>query len=280
MQTGELKRILRERGGVLFGAGYVAGLFLSALEESSLPGRIRCCFVSGRPAGPPLRGIPVFAWDRETVRAACGAGRPAPLLCIAVHEAALETVRQTIGDGWPGPCAWIYPNLFELAFGPFGETRTLAAEEILSGFSPEDGWLAARYAAAGPALAGDLSDAPETSLYLKAQAAFAGAETARLRLAACRRLAESFAGRGFDPAHPILLDGRGRVIDGLHRLALALRCGAARVPCRAAGGSALYEAFFDERVRFTARVRAGCGLTEEEERAFARAQRALFGAEI
>ncbi len=276
MTTAELIKAARERGLVIYGAGYVAGLFRTALEERGLAGYVRMCLTTGCPEEAYWHGIPLRRWD-PAAAGQLSEKCKAPLICLAVHEVLRDEILRGPLAGYADRCEWIYPNLFELAFGETLYTREFSPGEIVGRQRHGDGWIALRYVLAKSVADGKpAEDSAEGSLYVKALSHFSGRETALYRRGRFLDLLAGYSRHGFDRAFPLLLDTELRVIDGLHRLAAALVFGTETVPCRIVGSSMIYDRFFDDRVRLVSSEWDRAGLSRKEKELLCAAQRALL----
>ena len=247
----------------IFGTGYVARIFWRALQEKGLSGRVRSFAVSdGKQRSGQQRsfcGRPV-----RTVAEFCsGAGGPekTETLCIAVHESILEEVQSTLKvRGLTG--VWVYPFLFDLLYGePVCERTEIPVAEILEKQPGGQYWLAVRYAAVLSFMHGGPEGA---ELYRKAMSLFSTQDTAQKRLERFGRLINEIRADGFDPQKPVLLDEQFRIIDGLHRIALAAYLGRRTLSCRIYPASPLYEEVLDSRNFLTEEILKRPVFSEED----------------
>jgi len=265
MSTRELLQTIRDRGAVLFGAGFVAKTFFRVLSEEGLGERVRACVVSGAPEGP-FFGRSVYSL--EAYAAARRAGDPATegLLCLAVHETVRPAVEQALAAAGLDEYVWIYPNCRELLWGPaIQEDVRIPLRDLLKAQEEDQYWITVRYGAMKEWLAGE-ENGPATQTYRKAAGLFSGQDTALRRLAAARELAAAMEKDGFDGRCPIWIDTRYRVIDGLHRLAAAALAGVETVPCRIFAAGERFSRYLTEDNRLTAAAQQRAGLTREERR--------------
>ena len=222
----------------VFGCGYAAGLLLRGLERAGALGRVRCHLVSG-PAeeGETFRGRPVVSLSRYR------RGEDERIL-VAVHESSLADVLPAVRGKDPD-AVWTGPDVWKLLFGaPVRQSLRLPAGLLLQRQDPSYRWLAARLACAE-----SLADGGEagTELYLAALSRHCSASSAEKRLAAFRRLFESVRADGLREEHPIAADSEGRIIDGLHRLTLAVYFGIPYISCDIYPSSPEYDEVFTAR---------------------------------
>ena len=271
-----LGRIARQ-GIILFGTGYVAGLWARILRGRGLWDAVRCFTVSDAPAGTRFAGLPVYAWKDAPFRRTEG---DLPLLGVAVHESLRDVLMPRLTEEYPGECVFLYPWLFEAAFGRPEREGEVSLTELLAAQPAENRWITVRYNAlrahraaredGGPARAYAAAlerfrpDHTGEEIYLAVQGLFSGKATASKRLARFLDLAGRPDRAEILRANPILLDTENRVIDGLHRIALARCDGIRTLPCRVVPASERYGEFFPERNRATENARREAGLTRAD----------------
>jgi len=260
---------IKERGLILFGTGFVAQTCYRILQDKGLTDCLRCC-VETRHTAESFHNVPVF-----DLAALPPLEQGGPILCVAVHEAVLGQVLPALQAACPGEIVWVYPYLVRWAYGEPIDRREIPVAEILAAQPAENYWITVRYAALrehrareGPAPAGVAA-----GIYLRTQAQFSTPATARERLQRFCRYADEVARTGWSGVPPILLDEDYRVIDGLHRLAMAACLGRERIACTLVRASALYGDLLGAENRITPAVQKRIGLSERE-MAFLRAMRA------
>ena len=89
-------------------------------------------------------------------------------------------------------------------------------------------------------------------------------KTAGRRLECLKRLLKSIKENGFDDSRPVLLDENGRVIDGLHRIAIARRIGTEAINTRIYKHSSIYDKLLGEKNRLTDRFLLENGCAREQ----------------
>ena len=253
----------------VFGTGYVAGVLYKALQNYRLEDRIKNYIVSNHEEGAVFKGRPVMT-PAEYARSAYGRE---PVL-IAAHESALEGIQMLLSKEQLD-AQWIYPYLPDLLYGkPISDPVSLSLGEIISRQDPQEYWLAVRY---GAVRAYYEHDPAGEVIYRRAFAQFASGGSADKRLAFLHELIESVEKNGFDPDRPVLLDEKGRLIDGLHRVALARYKGVEKLACRIYPVSPDYESIITERTRFHERIALQSDLTQEEWALLQENQRLVLG---
>lgn len=248
METEELIRQIKSEEIALFGTGFVAERFYMALCQQGLQDQISCCYETAG-AGGEFHGTPVYTLDEIA--------RPRDILCcVAVHDALRGEVESAL-EGKFRRLQWIYPHLWRLIFGaPIREYTVLPLKNILREQTEENFWITLRYALAESWEIG--GDATAEEIYCKAQGMFSSQNTVKNRIASFRELYQSMKETGFDAHHPVLIDNEYRIIDGLHRLALAALLGIEQVPCVVYNAKACYDDVLGADNRFTGAVQDTC----------------------
>ncbi len=249
-----MDKIGRE-GLILFGTGYAAGVWMKLLRRRGLADAVRY-FTVTQARSAVFEGRPVYSLADAPFHSA-GEGERLPLLGAAVHEVLEPELAPVLSAAFPGECVFLHPYMFEAAFGaPVSEGR-VSLGELLRAQDPEDHRITLRYAVLAHPDRGE-------DLYVRAQSAFTGEATARRRLAHFRELARSPRRDGVLEREPVLADTAGRLIDGLHRAALARYLGKMELPCRTVRESDLYGELFGPAVRVTTEAQKAAGFTEED----------------
>ena len=266
---GPLPEVLQEPFYV-FGTGYVAGVFMEALKLHGIEGRVKAFLVSDKGGRDTFMGRPVLA-----VRGLSGKAPDVPV-CAAVHEAVLpEILKETQAAGLD--TVWIYPELSQLLYGrPLHDRVMLPLDDILSRQSRQDYWIALRLLAARDLTSG-AQESAGCSLYVRALSLFSSQASAEKRLEHFKELIASVREDGWDPAKPVLLDEDYRVIDGLHRIALAKLLGQENISCRIYRRSPVYDRVITERTRLHASVLEQAGLSQQEREQLQESMRCLYG---
>ena len=239
---------------VVYGTGYLSETFRYALLKHGLWDRVIAYAVTDPAAGPKTHhGLPVLAPEDPALPADA-------LFCLAVHESAAKTLLPCLAERGHDVLR-AAPYLTELIYGAPQKREQLPLGGLLRLQDPEANWLAVRYLAALDVLAGR-EDHGE--LYRRAMAVHCTPETAERRLCQLKELVWSMQSRGFDPDRPILIDTRGRIIDGLHRAAAAAALGLARVWCDVTEAGEDYDRLLGGKNRIPAPVLQAAGFSEEE----------------
>ena len=265
------RSFLPETGGLtVFGTGFVAEMFWTALEKAGMEGRVRAFAVTRPEPDGRFHGLPVVAAEELDPL-------EAGTVCLAVHESlARELLPRLEARGFRG-VIWVYPFLYRMLYGePVRRGEPTAVRELLARQNPAYAWITVRYLAARDLPRGGEAAARAERIYLRAMSAHCSPETARRRLDALAELTRAMARDGFDPAHPILVDTRGRVIDGLHRLAAACALGLDTVICDVTEPSDVYDRLLTDANRLPGTALADLGLEDGDLDAAAGAKAELW----
>lgn len=259
LTTTELAYLLDKGPMFLFGTGFVARMFCSALKDRR--SKIRYCLISKRNRhteekfAAEFPEIPILE-----VMEAPETDRALPLL-VAVHESLLDEVEALLLENGFSNLIWIYPNVHELVFGKvLREECSISVKEIIDHQPEDEFWLEIRYLAVR-----DYFEGKQTGkrLYEKGMQLFSNVNTVNARKERIPVLAESMRKNGFLPEYPILIDERFRLIDGLHRLAAAAYLGIREIPCRVVAAAENYSKFIPANVRAKKDVLSNNGFQEE-----------------
>lgn len=269
MTTEELLEQLKTRELVVFGAGFVAEMFCTALEMHGLEDRLQACIVSRALPGQCFHGRPVCSLNEVRLPESA-------LLCVAVHDSAGAGLQEALNP-YEAQTVWIYPHLFELLYGrPLRFERSLPLSELLSRQNREEYWLAVRYAALREVLENGECNPETLTLYQRAMSLHCGEDTARKRAILMGELARSMREVGFREDCPIRIDEAGHILDGLHRVACAACLRLEAVPALVYPESQVFDRVLGERNRLPERVLRGTGFSSAELELIQGAQTELF----
>ncbi len=222
----ELKCELEKSKIIIYGAGYVADRFYKALSKHGWHNKV-LFFVTTEGSDKCMNGFVVKSVDALSKNDEF-------LICIAVHESIRNEISRTLDREGISNYVWVYPFLNELILGkPLYENKKISIRSIWkankSNFS-----IAARYLAVeeyyGQKLGGYKS-------YLSCLSLFNERETSEKRLAQFIRLMKEWKTYGYDEGKPIILLADGRVLDGFHRVAIAIYHGQREMICTQYGMS-------------------------------------------
>lgn len=245
MNGQELITVLKQNRFAVFGTGFVSEMFWHALKINGLEKNITGYIVSA-PGSERFHGLPVSGISSVQKNT---------IICLAVHDANRAEITGMLKSSGYDTIIWVYPYIHELIFGPVRYTEDVDLRELIRRQEPSYFWIAARYS---------IPAGEREEIYLKAIAAHAGRRTAERRLRQYRELIQSFENRGYDPSYPILIDTRGRIIDGLHRLALAVYHGLPSIRCQVTDASENYGLILHEENYLPQNKLTEYGFTAEE----------------
>ncbi len=254
----------------VFGTGFVAEMFWYALERHGLTEQV-LCFAESEPGKPPRRfhGLPILGAE------ALGQ-LPEVLICLAVHAALAGELEGRLSALAPGRVVWIYPGLYELLYGvPVRRGVRIPRLELLRSQDADCHWISVRYLAARDYLRRSAEYAESREIYLRAMSAHCSPATAAQRLRGLEALADAAAERGLDECGPLLIDTRYRIIDGLHRLAVACVLEIPALSCDVAAASDIYDVLLGDKNRLPERVLPSLALTPAQRERLRRAKEEL-----
>lgn len=210
---------LERKAIIIYGTGHVARKFYRALGKYHLQSQVQC-FVRTEAvrSGERFEGVPVYCFKNISIESDT-------LVCLAVHESIRDEIEDTVKKV-TGQYIWIYPYLYELMLGkPEQRDVEVAVSKLLKGFQ-EDLRLGVRLAAIEQQ---DKKNDYGFDYYVRAQMLHCDQETARHRLGQLLRLIVRWKKEGYERTHVLTLNRNYGVIDGNHRLAMAVYMGQERM---------------------------------------------------
>lgn len=214
MNTAELIKIINENEVAIYGAGYAAKNFYTALKIRNMDKQVRCFIVTepekaqGLIEGIPVRSVKDIVEEKNIY------------ICIAVHEAIRDEIEFILGKFSINKYIWVHPFIMELALGdPLEYHKHIEVKKIVQ-CQPYDNYaFAVRYLAIENYY--NKND-KGYDIYLKAMNLQCEVETAKKRLESFVNLIKDWDEHGYQPKQDILIDESSRLIDGTHRLSLAV----------------------------------------------------------
>lgn len=206
---------LREKRLIIYGTGHVAHKFYKALQNRSLQENIQCFVRSGTVnVGELFEGMPVYDFKEVHIE-------EDNLICLAVHESLLgeieEAVRQVTEQ-----YLWIYPYLYELMLGgPVQTDVELDIKLLLKSFR-HDLRLGVRIAAIEQRFE---INTYGFDYYIRGQMLHCSKDTAVQRLNRFLELIDRWKKSGYERRYVVSVNQNDEVIDGNHRLAMAVYTG-------------------------------------------------------
>lgn len=203
---------LREEKLVIFGTGHVGVKFYNALKARGMQRQV-LCFTRTKNVddGEAIDGIPVYCFEDVRIDSDI-------LVCLAVHEAIRDEIEEIVRKR-TDRYLWIYPYLYSFMLGtPEQKNMELDIGKLLDGFRG-DLRLGVRLAVI------EQQEGRNTygfDAYVRALMTYCGKDTAEERLAQFRRLITRWKQTGYDKDCLIGVNRRYEVIDGNHRLSMAV----------------------------------------------------------
>ena len=213
MRTPELLEIIKRNDIAIYGAGEVGKKLYHILKIQNLHQRVKCFVVSSVSAsGMSIEGVPL--------RAVSDLADENIFILLAVHEVIKSEIEEHLRMLHLSNHVWIYPNIWEIAFGMPLEVHTKIRVRDILRRQQADGYYAAaiRYLAIENYYKkNDIG----YRAYVKMQQIHCEEKTAVKRLESFLHLIEDWERCGYREECDIMTDTDSRLFDGLHRFGLA-----------------------------------------------------------
>ena len=207
---------------VIYGTGHVALKFYKALKLHSMEQRVVSFVVSSSVKDEEdIEGVAVrtVEWLEKN---------KSVTVCVAVHEALKSEIIDNIQSRGINNYIWIYPYLYELLLGnPIKTGQKVDMIEIVN-TCKEDYRIAIRHMAIEQYLG---KNSIGFDMYVRAQALHSCKQTARERLVKFCELIDKWQTYGYDDRSHISVNSNYEIIDGTHRVALAIYYHIKQVTC-------------------------------------------------
>lgn len=224
MNTYELIRIIQNNKIVIYGTGYAAKSFYTALKIRGMDRRVVSFAVTSiDKAGKNIYDKPVKVID-DLLK-----NMSELYICIAVHETIKDEIQRYLDAKGINQYVWVHPFIYDLAFGmPIEQCVEVQIKNIIKTQGIDNYVLSIRYLAIENYYKkNDIG----YKIYFKALCLQCNAETARKRLNSYIDLISEWDKNGYHKEFPILIDSQNRLIDGAHRLSLACYHGMSSISC-------------------------------------------------
>ena len=213
---------LKQNQIVIYGTGHVGRKFLLALKKLGLESQI-ACFAKTTHAQPKenIEGIAVRSISEIT-------GVDEDIVCLAVHSSIKDELIHELKKNNIRNYIWIYPYLYRMLLGaPVAENVAVDVDKMKNACL-KDYRMAIRWLAIEQYL-GKNDDGYD--LYIKGEALHCSRDTAEKRLHKFSGLIRNWIKYGYDSKHKVLISEDYEVIDGNHRVALAIYFGEKHITC-------------------------------------------------
>ena len=247
MNLHTFKKLLNDKF-IIFGSGFVAQMFYSALLNNNLHENIAFVVETNPEKGRTFHGISVLPYSKTETK-----GIPV-LACV--HDSVIGEIGVKPEDN----VIQVYPFIWNLLFEGEDKTEMISLSTLMKRQNTEEGWIAARYAGVRGICEGreDFKN-----LYVKLLSLHCSVHTAKRRLGYLEMLIQTIRNEGFREEFPVLLDKKLRIIDGLHRIAIAVYFGTDRISVRYLDTKGRFETALGEKNRLTKEFLLKNGLYEE-----------------
>ena len=224
MNTYELIRIIQNNNMVIYGTGYAAKSFYTALKIRGMDSKVTSFAVTSiDKADKNICDKPVKVID-DLLK-----NMSELYICIAVHETIKDEIQGYLEAKGINKYVWVHPFIFDLAFGmPIEQCAEVQIKNIINALGIDNYVLPIRYLAIENYYQkNDIG----YKIYLKALCLQCNTETAYKRLNRYINLISEWDKTGYHKEFPILIDSQNRLIDGAHRLSLACYHGMNNINC-------------------------------------------------
>lgn len=208
--TIELIDILSAHKIAIYGAGYVATRFYQSLKEYGLDGNV-FLFVTTAGGELDVDGLPVMAIEQLEANERM-------IICVAVHESIKDDIIDNLVEKGFNKYIWIYPFLYDLMLGtPIYRNVKVPVSKIWNAVR-DDYSMAIRYFAIDHYYGKNLNG---YEIYKKFLSLFINEKTAERRLEQFITLIKSWEQNGYDANRCSSIFEDYRILDGMHRIAVA-----------------------------------------------------------
>lgn len=213
MNTSKLLNIIANNDIAIYGAGYAAQNFYTALQIRNLDKQVQCFVITDLTGGDrEIHGVPVRTIadivDKENI-----------YFCIAVHEAIKNEIEEYLSKANIKKYVWVHPYIMKIALGdPIAYHKSVEVCKIIQQHCNDNYAFAIRYLAVENYYK---KNSIGYDVYLKALYLQCETETAKKRFNNFIRLIDDWDKNGYRQEQDIWIDESNRLVDGTHRLSLA-----------------------------------------------------------
>ncbi len=217
----ELVDKIKKEGTIVYGTGYVAERFIVSLEKRGLKSKVSRCVTTIKNQESFMGVVVTDLLNlKEQYRG--------ELICIAVHESIKDEIIDILNKYSFENYIWIYPFQHKLRFGePIEINKETELSRIIE-TTKDDYRIPIRLAAINQFYG---KSKRGYSIYIKGQRLHCDEDTARKRLARFIELIRSWELNGFLNEQRPCISEDYEVLDGVHRISLAIFHRMKSLPC-------------------------------------------------
>lgn len=272
MNIDELLHILNKYKIIIYGTGYAAHNFYTALILRKMEDRVICFMktnVSKEESVFCSKNVisidEVEKVDLDTI------------ICLAVHETNYKEIEKTLLSKDIKQYIWVHPYIFELALGKMVKKAVpVSVKKILYSQQRNNYLIAIRYLAIESYF--NKNDYG-FEIYKKAMKMQCEAGTVEKRIASFKNLIKAWNKEGYRKEYPILIDEELRLIDGTHRFSIALYNKQKEILCNILPASVNYETIAKDTDSMPEKLLKPAGFTDQEIELIKRKQEILWRCE-
>lgn len=247
----EILELLKKNDILIYGAGYIAKLFIKILKDYDLVRNVRS-FVVTQIEKEEWENIPIRSIDEIKKN-------DSEIICIATHESIKKEIEDELVRRHFNNYIWIFPYMKRLMYhSEIDRGVEVPVGKILKA-NLGDYRIAVRYYTLE-----HMKDIEPNQVYLKVFSTFSNGQTSRKRFEAFKDLSANWNENGYNAATPVLLDKEFKILDGAHRFSLAVYYEMDTLVCDVCTESVDLSKYEEEAVFMTENTLIDAGLTEEE----------------
>ena len=216
----KIYELLRTESIIIYGVGFVADFFYRLVNQKGLAANV-IGFMVSEGSIESFKGLPVFKVKDQCIDKAI-------TICIAVHESSLDDIKSNLEKNEFRKYVCIYPYLINMWLGePKKQNESILVKDIWN--RKDDQYaVAARYLVIGQYFS---KNTLGYEIYKKMSVLPQDEKTKEKRLKTFLDLIQNCESNGFDFRRTIKIFDDYKVIDGNHRLAVAIYFGVEHINC-------------------------------------------------
>lgn len=253
---------------IIYGTGHIGKKFLVALRRMGMESQI-VCFAKTANVKPQenVEGIAVRSIGEIK-------GCDESVFCLAVHSAIKDELIQELERNHIKNYIWIYPYLYRMLLGAPVEENLVVSVDKIKSTCVKDYRMAIRLLAIEQYLG--INDYGY-ELYIKAEALHCSRETAEKRLHKFCELIRNWMRYGYNSKHKALISEDYEIIDGNHRVSLAIYFGEDDIKCDVYSLPDGISQLHGEEAMLTKEILVNTGFSTEEMNVMEEAMRRIKG---